>query len=123
MRLSDMIKPGGRGVIATANTRGEVNTAIYSFPRILDDETVAWGMTEGRTHRNIVENPYASYLYINPGGGFTGIRLGLKLKEIRDEGDMLEAIKTRTSEIVGPAAGASVKYVASFRILEHRQLI
>lgn len=123
MRLSDMIKPGGRGVIATANERGEVNTAIYSFPRILNDETVAWGMTEGRTHRNIVVNPFASYLYMNPGGVYSGVRLSLKLQEVAESGDMLEEIKARTSEIVSTAAGAAVKYVAYFRILERRPLI
>ena len=123
MKLRELMKPGGTGVIATASGRGGVNTAIYSSPHIIDDETVAWGMTEGRTFTNVKENPQASYLYRNPGGGYSGVRLTLTLKRIEDSGKLLEGIKAHTSEIVNPTAGDAVKYVGYFTVMEILSLI
>jgi hypothetical protein len=123
MQLSELFSEGGRGVIATSNLQGEVNVAIYAVPHVIDDETLAWGMTEGRTYKNGAQNPRAAYLYMNPGAGFSGVRLGLKLKRIESSGKMLDAVRIRTSQIVSPAAGAAVKYVAYFTVVEVRALI
>lgn len=67
MKLAELFPEGGRGVIATASADGVVNTAIYARPHIIDDETLAWGMTDGRSHANLKENPHASYLVYGPG--------------------------------------------------------
>jgi len=123
MQLSELFSEGGRGVIATSNLQGEVNVAIYAMPHVIDDETLAWGMTEGRTYKNVAQNPRAAYLHMNPGAGFSGVRLGLKLKRIESSGKMLDAVRIRTSQIVSPAAGAAVKYVAYFTVVEVRALI
>ena len=123
MSLADHFEDGGMGVMATAGSDGEVNTAVYAVPQVVDEETVAWGMTEGRTHRFTKENPRASYLYFSPGGKGKGVRLTLALKSIENSGTLLEKIRARASENVNPQAGASVKYVAYFRVLETRPLI
>jgi hypothetical protein len=123
LKLTELFKKEGRGVIATSNMQGEVNVAIYAVPHIIDDETLAWGMTEGRTYNNIMENPNAAYLYMYAGAGYSGVRLGLKLKRIENSGDMLDAIKARTSEIVGPEASAAVKHAVYFTVIEIRPLI
>jgi hypothetical protein len=47
----------------------------------------------------------------------------LQLKKIEDSGELLEAIKKSTKEIVGPEAGVMVKHVGYFRVTEVRQLI
>jgi hypothetical protein len=72
MKLAELFPAGGKGVIATASGVGVVNTAIYARPHIIDDETLAWGMTDGRSYANLKENPYASYLYMAPVNGFSG---------------------------------------------------
>jgi hypothetical protein len=123
MSLKKMFPPGGRGVIATSGSSGSVNTAIYAQPRVIDEKTIAWGMTEGRTWMLLKENPHASYLYMNPGPGFTGVRLGLTLKEFISGGDLLEEIRAHTTEIVSPAAGQAVKHVAYFEVTEVRPLV
>jgi len=123
LKLSELFKKEGRGVIATSNMQGEVNVAVYAAPHVVDDETLAWGMTEGRTYHNVMENPRAAYLYMYAGAGYSGVRLGLKLKRIENSGDMLDAIKARTSEIVSPGAAAAVKHVAYFTVIEVRTLI
>jgi len=51
MRFAGLFNEGGRGVIATSNLQGEVNVAVYAMPHVIDNETLAWGMTEGRTYK------------------------------------------------------------------------
>jgi len=63
------VQEGRTWVIATSNKQGEVNVAIYSAPHVVDDETLAWGMTEGRTHSNVMENTKSAYLYMYAGAG------------------------------------------------------
>jgi len=123
MSLKKMFPPGGRGVIAASDSSGSVNTAIYAQPHVIDEKTVAWGMTEGRTWACLKENPHASYLYMNPGPGFAGVRLGLTLKELTSGGDLMEEIRAHTAEIVSPAAAQAVRHVAYFEVTEVRPLI
>lgn len=123
MKLAELFPVGGKGVIATADGGGVVNIAIYARPHIIDDETLAWGMTNGRSYNNLKENPRASYLYMAPVQGFSGWRLTLELKEIEDSGELLEKIRKSTKEIVGPEAGVLVKHVGYFRVTEVRPLI
>lgn len=123
MQLAELFPEGGRGVIATSSAGGAVNTALYAKPHIVDGETLAWGMTDGRSYRNLTQNPHASYLYMAPVRGFSGWRLSLELQEIRTEGELLETIRKSTSQIVGPDAGEAVKYVGFFKVTEVRALV
>jgi hypothetical protein len=123
MKLAELFPEGGRGVIATADAKGVINTAIYATPHIVDEETLAWGMTEGRTYANLRSNPHAAYLYMAPSRGFSGWRLNLELKELRDEGELLEKIRENTAKLVSPQAGAAVKHVGYFKVTEIRSLI
>lgn len=123
MKTIDPFKPGGRGVMATADAGGVVNTAIYAAPRRIDENTVAWGMTGRRTYQNLRKNPNASYLYIDPGGGFQGVRLTLRLKELTDSGPLLEEIRENTRRVSSPEAADVVQYVAYFTIVEKRPLV
>ncbi len=123
MRLSDYLPNGGTGVIATADGDGTINTAIYAAPHVVDDETVAWGMTEGRTFRNLRENPNAAFLQQAPGDGAAGVRMTLKLQRIQESGKMLETIRARARKTSGAAAADMVKYVAYFKVVETRPLM
>jgi len=122
MKVGDVLKPGGRGVIATASRTGVVNMAVYAVPHVVDDETVAWGMTDGRTWNNVRENPNASYAYFAPGEGFRGARLTLSLSRTEDSGEMLEKIRERTG-MVSPGNPDAVKHVAYFKVVETRPLV
>jgi len=123
MKLHEMFPAGGRGIIAASDSSGNVNIAVYAKPHIIDEKTVAWGMTEGRTWACVKDNPHAAYLYMNPGTGYSGVRLKLSLKELAERGDMLETVKKHTAEIVSPAAAKAVKHVAYFVVEEIRSLI
>lgn len=122
MNIGDVLKPGGRGVIGTASKAGVVNMAVYAVPHIVDDETVAWGMTEGRTWNNVRENPNASYTYFAPGEGFHGARLLLSLTRTEDSGKMLAKIRDYTAAY-SPGNPQEVRHVAYFKVVETRPLV
>ena len=73
----------GYGVLATADASGKVNAAVYARPHFLDQNTVAFIMRERLTHANLQTNPYATYLFIQSGPGYSGKRL--YLTKLRDE--------------------------------------
>ncbi len=123
MRLSELLVPGGSGIIATADGKGTVNTAMYAAPHIVDEETVAWGMTPGRTYDNLRVNRNASYLYKVSGNGIKGVRLTLVLQGIEGAGTILDKIKARAAEAVGARAAEAVRYVAYFKVVEARPLM
>ena len=76
-------KAKGYGVLATADGTGKVNIAVYARPHIMDDQTVAFIMAERLTHENLKVNPWAAYLFIEKGEGWTGKRL--YLKKVKEE--------------------------------------
>lgn len=71
----------GRGILATANSKGEVTMAIYSGPYFTDDDTIAFIAAERKTYENLQTNPHACFMYIEAGGWFSGKRLYLRKKK------------------------------------------
>ena len=54
MNLKDYFEQAqGTGVLATADSEGKVNAAIYSRPHVLDDGTVVFLMRQRLTHHNL----------------------------------------------------------------------
>jgi hypothetical protein len=123
MKLAELFPEGGRGVIGTADAHGVVNQAVFATPHIIDEETLAWGFTEGRSLANLKQNPHASYLYLAPSRGFSGWRLAMTLKEDAGEGELLASIKEAASRAAGPQAGSAVKRVVYFTVDEVRPLM
>ena len=83
MNLGDYFdNTNGYGVLATADSAGKVNAAVYARPHFFDENTVAFIMRERLTHANLQKNPHATYLFIQNGQGYSGKRLYLtKLRE------------------------------------------
>ena len=76
----------GHGVLATADSTGKVNAAVYARPYFTDDTTAVFIMHERLTHENVQSNPNAAYLFMEAGEGYTGKRLYLKkIKEEQNE--------------------------------------
>jgi hypothetical protein len=79
-------KTRGSGVLATADATGKVNAAVYARPYFTDETTAVFIMAERLTHQNLQSNPWAAYLFMEAGGGYTGKRLYLKkIKEEQNE--------------------------------------
>jgi hypothetical protein len=76
----------GYGILATADSAGKVNAAVYARPHFFDENTIAFIMRERLTHSNLQTNPYATYLFIQSDAGYSGKRLYLtKLREETDD--------------------------------------
>ena len=73
----------GLGVMATADSSGKVNAAVYSRPHFMEDGSLAFIMRDRLTHENIQSNPHASFLFKEDGAGYKGKRL--YLTKIREE--------------------------------------
>lgn len=123
MDFSELFKNNGIGILATAAADGSVNTAVYARPHVVNGTTLVWGMTDGRTLRNVRENPHASYLFKTALPGYNGVRIALELIRTEEVGDMLAAIKKDASTAAGQVAGMKVTHAAWFRVVETRALI
>ncbi len=72
----------GHGVLATADSSGKVNAAVYASPHIIDEGTAAFIMLDRLSHKNLETNPHAAYLFIERSEKLKGLRLYLtKLRE------------------------------------------
>jgi len=123
MDLKELFQQPGLGVMATVSKDGCVNTAVYARPHVIDEQTMVWGMTDGRTYRNIAENPQASFLFKASGPGFKGIRLTLELVKTEESGPMLEKIRANADTTVGPGTGVAVTHAVWFTVTEVRELV
>lgn len=96
MKLSEYLdNVSGKGVLATADAEGKVDAAIYSRPQILEDKTLVFIMRDHLTHHNIVSNPYATYLFIEDGPHYKGIRLFLKKTKEDTDPELISAMTRR----------------------------
>ena len=75
----------GLGVIATADTDGRVDAAVYARPHIMEDGLLAFIMRDRTTHANTQANPHATFLFKEEGQGYKGKRL--YLTKVREEED------------------------------------
>ena len=83
----------GTGFLATANGEGRVAAAVYARPHVMDPETVAFIMPDRLTHNNLQSNNHATYLFMEQGTGYKGVRLQLTKVREETEGDLIQAIR------------------------------
>ena len=85
----------GTGVLATADSNGKVDTAIYARPHFMEDGAIAMIMRDRLTHHNLESNPHACYMFIEKGPGYKGKRLFLtKVREEQDT-ELLQSLRRR----------------------------
>jgi hypothetical protein len=86
----------GTGVLATADGKGRVNTAIYSRPHVYSNQELGLIMRERLSRQNLLENPHAGYLFREEGNGYRGIRLWLKMTGESEDPDQIAALSRRS---------------------------
>jgi len=108
----------GRGILATADSKGLVDAAVYARPKVLDKETVAFIMRDRLTHANLQSNPHAAYLFMEEGsGGYKGVRLFLtKTAEEQDTDRLFEMRRRDHNELRETREGRGPLFLVSFRI-------
>ncbi len=110
----------GTGVLATADSNGNVDAAIYARPHVTDEQTVAFIMNERLSYQNITSNPKAVYLFLESGPGYKGKRLYLtKIREETDK-ELIDSIRRKTEK---HQDGDLKKHLVYFRVDRIRALI
>jgi len=83
----------GLGILATSDSQGNVNTAIYSRPYLIDENRVAFSMLERLSYSNVKSNPKAAYMFIEEGEGYKGKRLYLTMTGEEKDPERIKEIK------------------------------
>ncbi|MHC4542980.1 MAG: pyridoxamine 5'-phosphate oxidase family protein, partial [Planctomycetota bacterium] len=85
----------GMGILATTDSDGDVDLAIYATPHMVDDENLVLVMADKLSHANLQSNPKAAYMFIERTKGYQGKRL--YLQKLREENDpeVVQSIRRR----------------------------
>ncbi len=123
MKLSEYFDTTkGRGVLATADSKGVVDAAIYARPHFVTEDRVAFVMTNRLTHKNLASNPHAVYLFMEAGEGYRGKRLYLVKKGEEQNTDLIDALR-RKSYAVAEGDDEKSEYLVYFEIERVRPLV
>ena len=122
MNLADYFQSAkGIGVLATSDTDGNIDVAIYARPYVIDESTIAFSMSERLSYANVQSNPKAAYMFIEHGEGYAGTRLYLtRLSEEKDP-QRIRDIKEQHSKLFDP--GDAGKHLVYFAIDKTRPLV
>ena len=85
----------GRGILATADGDGKVDTAIYARPHFMNDGTIAFIMRDRLSHHNLQSNSHACYMFIEKGPGYKGKRLFLSKVREEQDSELLQSLRRR----------------------------
>jgi hypothetical protein len=122
MNISDYFETAqGTGILATSNSEGQVDVAIYSRPHVTDENTVAFIMRSRLSHENLQSNPYAAYMFIEKGQGYKGKRL--YLTKLREETDPALIDSFRRKERKADSKSDEKSFLVYFQIDRIRPLV
>ena len=114
------------GTLSTANSKGEVNVAVFGSPHMIDENSVIMGIGKNRTFQNLKENPKAVFMIVEPGEtivDWKGARVNLEVVEMESKGNFFEQIKENIAKQGGKQAADMIDSAIRFRITEVRGLI
>jgi hypothetical protein len=111
----------GLGVIASADTKGRVNAAVYARPHIMEDGLLAFIMRDRITYENVRGNPHATFLFKEEGSGYKGKRLYLTKVREEDNAEVIESIRRRS--YLSDKNSEESTFLVYFRVDNERPLI
>jgi len=112
----------GLGVLSTADSEGNVDSAVYVRPHILEDGTLAPIMRDQLSHHNLQSNPKASYLFVEKGIGYKGKRFFMT-KVVGDaDKEKIHSLKRRNLKD-SETDSSEAKFLVYFRIDKELPLI
>jgi hypothetical protein len=108
-------KKGGIGVLATADSEGKVDAAVYARPHVVDAEHVAFIMRDRLTHANLQSNSHAAYLFMEDRAqGYAGVRLLLTKTAEEQDTERLHAL--RRKKYKEPEEKSGPLYLVFFKV-------
>ncbi|MHC4638847.1 MAG: pyridoxamine 5'-phosphate oxidase family protein [Planctomycetota bacterium] len=124
MTLSDYFENAqGLGILATADSEGKVDMALYAVPRVFADNTIGLVLRERLSHKNLQSNPNAAYMFVERGEGYCGKRLYLTKMREEKNSSLIECLKRQDPKIYPTGLDDSNKYLVYFRVDKIRPLI
>jgi hypothetical protein len=114
------------GALATSNKNGDVNTAVFGSPQMIDQDTVIMAIGDNRSYAYLQENPKASFLVVEPGDTPTewkGVRLYLKAESMESYGELLDSLRAKIRKMAGDQSANAIKAAVRFTIVDVRPLI
>ena len=75
----------GIGILSTADADGNVDSALYARPHIMEDGSFVLLMRERLSYSNLQSNPKGAFLFLEDGPGYKGARFFLK--KVREDTD------------------------------------
>ena len=113
-------------LICTANTKGEVNVAVYGSPRMIDEDTVVLAVRNNRSYQNLQKNPKAAIIVVEPGEikhDSKAVRVYLEVTDIETDGDLLDQFKEEIGARAGKEVADSLQAALHLNITGVRPLI
>jgi hypothetical protein len=83
----------GMGVLATADSEGNVDLAIYGRPHVIDENTIAFIMRQRLSFENLQSNPKAAYIFVEKTEGYRGKRLYLTKINQQSDPEIIEQFR------------------------------
>lgn len=123
MNLSEYFEnTKGNGILATADSEGKVDVAIYARPHFMEDGSLAFIMRDRLTHANLQSNPHAAFLFIEEGPGYKGKRLYLTKIREEENSPLIEKLSRRSysSDLEGTKES---RFLVFFKLDNQRPLI
>jgi hypothetical protein len=98
VKLSEYFETNkGRGILATADSTGQLTAAVYGRPHFFDENKLAFIMADRLTHKNLQSNAHAIYLFMEAGEKYAGKRLYLTKTSEEQNSPTIDKIRRRES--------------------------
>jgi hypothetical protein len=109
-------KKKGKGVIATADSKGKVGMAVYARPHFINEKTVAFIMADRLMHKNLQSNSSASYLFMEDGLRYAGKRLYLTVMKEEMDSELIDQIRRKESCPVDEGYKRGQRFLVYFKV-------
>lgn len=114
------------GSLSTSGKDGKVNVGVFGSPKMVDEKRVVMGLRKNKTFANLLENPFAVFMIMEPGKTATewrGLRVYLKMTGFKTEGAELESVRTQIAARAGEAAAKTIHAAVTFEVYDVRPLV
>ncbi len=113
------------GTLSTASKNGQVNTACFGSPRMIDEKTVVMSVRNTHTFANLQENPNAVFMIVEPGKtplDWKGVRVYLKMTGYETSGEKVDSMRKTIAQRVSEEAAKAMYAVVTLEIQQIRPL-
>jgi hypothetical protein len=122
MELTEYFKNNkGFGVLATADSDGKVNSAVYGRPHVMEDGSLAFIMRDRLSHKNLQSNPHATYLFKEDGPEYKGKRIYLAKIREEENSPLIESLSRRS--YLTDKGSKEPRFLVYFKLERERPLI